>query len=173
MGRGGVISVDKSDLELTSLIFFNNSAEIGEVISSCDSNISTNDMTDLFQYEHPNFPQCVFYSSTTNLKSITTTSLRLSITPTIAIILGTESVSPGHSPGPKPPLSSIEHPVQLWIIIVAISAPFVCIVVLVLITAFVLGYLCCRRGTLKCYKHSTQERKNHHEAHVPLINNYS
>ena len=159
MNMGGAISTDRSNLEITNSTFFNNSAEIGISISSCDSklNISADDnMTSLFEYENPNFPLCVFYADI----PIPTSSLL--ITPT-TITWSTESTSPGS----KPPLSGSEGHRVLWIVAVAVSVLVVCTVALLLLT---MGCLW-RRGTLKCYKTSAPEEGNRRGTYVPLVNN--
>ena len=163
MGLGGAISVDRSNLEITNSTFFNNSAEIGTSISSCDSklNISADDnTTGLFKYENPNLPLCVFYDNSTAIP-ILTSSLPITLT---TIIWSTESTSPGS----KPPLSGSEGHRVLWIVAVAVSVSVVCIVVALL---FLLMGCLWRRGTLKCYKNSTPEEGNRHGTYVPLVNN--
>ena len=147
--KGGSIAVNGSELKITDATIFNNSADIGSFISACNSNVSINDLTELFQYKDPSFPECMFYSSTeptTSLPPIDTTS-SLPITST------------------RPPNSKGD--LVVWT--VAISVPVVCVAVLVLLTAFVLGYLC-RGGTPKCHKKSPAEGDCHGANYVPLIN---
>jgi predicted outer membrane repeat protein len=59
--RGGVISINGSSLFIGAQIdIFNNSADMGAVISACSSNVSLSPHI-LYQYNDPNFPNCLLY----------------------------------------------------------------------------------------------------------------
>ena len=58
--RGGVISINGSSLLIGDTNIFNNSADMGAVISACSANVSISPLT-LYHYNDPNFPNCLLY----------------------------------------------------------------------------------------------------------------
>lgn len=135
--KRGVISVNGSELNtIVTTIFNNNSADFGVFISACNSNVSVDNSTELYQYANPNFPQCMLFDSTKPIA--TTTSRSTSSSPTIQ---PTDTTKPG-------PDSTSAGFTVVWIL--AISTPVVCI--LVLLTVSLLGCLC-----LKCHRKSLAE----------------
>ena len=60
--RGGVISINKSRLEITNTTIFNNNfVVVGDDIIACNCDIST--AFKLPNYTDPNFPNCTLYGS--------------------------------------------------------------------------------------------------------------
>ena len=71
--RGGVISINGSSLVIGVTHIFNNSADMGPVISACSANVNISPLT-LYHYNDPNFPNCLLYDVNENEPSTVTTS---------------------------------------------------------------------------------------------------
>ena len=72
IGSGGVISINGSNLEMIEVVLFNNSAELGEILSTCHSSISiVNTTTELIKVTDPTFPNCTFFESEDPMQGIT------------------------------------------------------------------------------------------------------
>ena len=78
--RGGFATVLGSSLEITSTNVFNNTAETGEVIRACNSDISVSDH--LFRTTDPIYSVCTLFSGDVNATEVTTTSEALADTTT-------------------------------------------------------------------------------------------
>ena len=62
--RGGFATVHGSSLEITTSNIFNNTAETGEVISACNSDISVSDQ--LITATDPVYSVCTLFSGNIN-----------------------------------------------------------------------------------------------------------
>ena len=122
--RGGAISINGSSMFISDTHIFNNSADMGAVISACNSDVGTFPASLLSQREDQNFPNCVLYDVAENQPT--------SAAVTTATIPPTRAK---HSNG----------------IAVAIVIPIVCLLVLALfvVAVFAFAYW---RGCLKCKK---------------------
>ena len=66
--RGGVIFINGSSFDLWYSHIFNNSVDLGAVISACSSDVNfPHDI--LHQYSNPNFPSCLLYDVIENRPS--------------------------------------------------------------------------------------------------------
>ena len=120
--RGGVISINGSTLFISNSHIFNNSADVGAVISACKSDVSTFPPDILYQQNDPHFPNCVLYDVVENRPTTAVT------TPTVP------PTSAKHSNG----------------IAVAVAIPIGCLLLALIIAAvFVFAYW---RGYIKCKK---------------------
>ena len=97
--RGGFATVHGSSLEITASNIFNNTAETGEVISACNSNLSVSDQ--LFSSIDPVYSVCTLISGNVNetdfeVKTPVTTEAMVDTTTTNTLTTGTT-----HRPPPE------------------------------------------------------------------------
>ena len=67
--NGGVVSINRSTLSSDNSPIFNNSADLGAVISACTSDVFFFPPNMLYQYSDPNFPNGLHYDVTENRPS--------------------------------------------------------------------------------------------------------
>ena len=140
--RGGVILINRSRLEISNTtVFSDNFAVIGDDIIACNCVIST--AFTLHSYTDPNFPNCTLYGYE-----------RYYVT-TVTVEYTTDESLPSKS--------------TEFVVAMAVSIPITFVVILLLLTATLLGaYLCFRRrGLVKQYG----VRRSDHSDFVPLMNN--
>ena len=65
----GVVSINGSTLSIDNSPIFNNSADLGAVITACTSDVFFFPLNMLYQYSDPNFPNCLLYDVTKNRPS--------------------------------------------------------------------------------------------------------
>ena len=94
--RGGFATVHGSSLEITAINIFNNTAETGEVISACSSDISVSDQ--LITATDPIHSVCTFYSGNINeidfeVTTTNTTEALFDTTTTADMVTETKAVT--------------------------------------------------------------------------------
>ena len=133
--RGGVISINNSRVYIGDTRVFNTSADMGAVVSACNSFVTFYPSDLLSQGSNPDFPNCAFYVVAKDRSSslVTTQHHALPVVTTVTI--------------PSTRAKNSSHPD----IGIAVGVPIVCLLGLVLFTVAILVIVCWRRR-LKCKK---------------------
>lgn len=71
--RGGAIAIARSTVMIRETNIYNNTAELGEVISACSSNITISSDDGLIARSDPNYPFCVLYDGNVDRYNINST----------------------------------------------------------------------------------------------------
>ena len=119
-GRGGVISINESRLEISNTtVFSDNLAVIGDDIIACNCDIKSTTAFIQHSYTDPSFPNCTIYGQ----YQVTTTDSH--------------------------PTTNSLKPTSKYVVAMAVSIPLGFIVIVTVLTATVLACLCFRRQCLQ------------------------
>ena len=134
--RGGVISINNSRVYIGDTRIFNNSADMGAVVSACNSFVTFYPSDLLSRAKNPDFPNCAFYVVAKDRPSslVTTQHHAVPVVTTVTI--------------PPTRAKNSSHPADIGI---AVGVPIVCLLGLVLFAVAILVIVCWRRR-LKCKK---------------------
>ena len=132
--RGGVISINNSRVYIGDTHVFNNSADMGAVISACNSFVSSYPSDLLSRADNPDFPNCAFYVATKDRPSPLVTTQHHAVVTTAVTVPPTRAKNSSRTD-----------------IGIAVGIPIVCLLGLALFAVAILVIVCWRRH-LKCKK---------------------